>query len=481
MVSIKRLEKFMMYPEISGPQKIQNQVATQSIPIHLKNVTARWDESRDCTLQNVDLTVKAGSFIAVIGPIGSGKSSLLQAILRELPLQDGVLETSGKITFADQRPWIFASSVKQNILFGQVMNETRYDEVIRVCQLQRDIEMFTNKDRTMVGERGINLSGGQRARINLARALYIDADIYLLDDPLSAVDAHVGSRIVDECICGFLKGKTRILVTHQIQYLKVADEIIVMNSGSVQARGSFAELQSMNLDFMKIFQEVGDKKEPKEPEIINERRQTIVETKKEEEAESAQEPVEVAESRKKGKISKTVFFAYWKASKNLFLVFLMLILFVASQTMASGSDYLLAFWVNTEVASMTTYGNGTLNWVGPISRDGIIYLYSGLTMGIVCVYVIQTFTYYGVCMRASKNLHAQMFRSIVHAVMYFYNTNPAGRILNRYKLKGQITHFILVCILSAFAINSFFFHPLNQGFLRISVSLTRNCLLPCSM
>ncbi|XP_076749193.1 putative multidrug resistance-associated protein lethal(2)03659 [Xylocopa sonorina] len=433
VVSIKRIEKFLMQPEIAPPQKLQNQVATQSVPIYLKNVTARWDEYRDYTLRNIDFTVKAGSFVAIIGQIGSGKSSLLQAILREIPSQNGILETNGKITFANQRPWIFASTIRQNILFGAPMNEIRYNEVIRVCQLRPDLDMFPYKDRTVVGERGMNLSGGQRARINLARALYMDADIYLLDDPLSAVDPHVGSRIVDECICGFLKGKTRILVTHQIQYLKAADEILLMNNGSIQARGTFEELQNMNLNLMKIFEGIQGRRESK-MEIKAERRQTILELKKEEEAAMDQNPAEVVEARIRGKISSSVFAAYWKASKSVFLLLLVTILFIASQAMASSSDYLLAFWVNTEVTSWMINVNGTkdFEWIGPLSRYGIIYLYSGLSMGVVFVYVIQTFTFYEVCMRASKNLHAQMFRSIVRTIMYFYNTNPAGRILNRF-------------------------------------------------
>ncbi|XP_015431114.1 PREDICTED: probable multidrug resistance-associated protein lethal(2)03659 [Dufourea novaeangliae] len=433
-VSIRRLEKFMMHPERFDCRTKQNQMACQSTPVYIKNVTARWDESRDYTLQNVDLSVQAGDFIAVIGQIGSGKSSLLQVILGELPLTKGDLEVHGKISFADQKPWIFASSIRQNILFGQPFNETRYNDVIRVCQLKRDLDGFQHHDSTMVGERGINLSGGQRARINLARAIYMDADIYLLDDPLSAVDPHVGSRIVKECISGFLNGKTRILVTHQIQYLKSANQIVVLNNGSVQAKGSFEELQSMNLDFMQIFRDADKDKETKVPVNMDEKGQLVETKEKEEETVVSEEPIEVAETRTVGKISGRVLLAYLKASKNVLLVSMMIICFVFSQGISSGSDYLVAFWVKTEVAAWVTTVNGTMDfqWNGPLSRDGIIYLYSGLVVGVVLVYVTQTFLYYGVCMRASINLHADMFRSIVRAAMHFYNTNPAGRILNRF-------------------------------------------------
>ncbi|XP_018360600.1 PREDICTED: probable multidrug resistance-associated protein lethal(2)03659, partial [Trachymyrmex cornetzi] len=143
---------------------------------------------------------------------------------------------NGKIAYASQEPWLFAGSVRQNILFGRNMEQVRYNHVIEVCQLKRDFSLLPYGDKTIIGERGISLSGGQRARINLARAVYADADIYLMDDPLSAVDAHVGKCMFEKCINKYLGNKTRI-VTHQLQYLHNVDRIIVLKNGTIQAEG----------------------------------------------------------------------------------------------------------------------------------------------------------------------------------------------------------------------------------------------------
>lgn len=135
---------------------------------------------------------------------------------------------TGKIAYASQEPWIFSGTIRQNILCGLEFNSEHYSKVIKVCALEKDFDLLPQGDVTLVGERGISLSGGQKARINLARALYIDADIYLLDDPLSAVDTHVGRHLFDQAINSFLKDKIRVLVTHQVQYLKEADLILVL-------------------------------------------------------------------------------------------------------------------------------------------------------------------------------------------------------------------------------------------------------------
>lgn len=247
-VSIRRLNNFMLYEETqicnetkARVKQIDNSKSEdKGNGIFIRNATAKWTESCvDNTLTNITLNITPGQLLAVIGPVGSGKTSLLHTVLKELPLIDGAIEVNGEISYASQEPWLFAGSVRQNILFGLPMDKERYRNVVRVCALERDFSLFPYGDRTIVGERGVSLSGGQRARINLARAVYKQADIYLLDDPLSAVDTHVGKELFENCITGFLREKTCILITHQLQYLKEVDHIIILESGMVKAEGNY--------------------------------------------------------------------------------------------------------------------------------------------------------------------------------------------------------------------------------------------------
>ncbi|XP_011871334.1 PREDICTED: probable multidrug resistance-associated protein lethal(2)03659 [Vollenhovia emeryi] len=432
LVCLRRLRRFMLHAEITKTKQIPCHV-TDSLALRMTNVNAKWHgDSKDDTLRNVSLTVPPGSFVAIVGQVGSGKSSLLQAILQELPLTSGNIESRGRINYVSQQPWIFASSVRQNVLFGQAMDKKRYDEVIRVCQMESDIDSFPHGDRTIVGERGINLSGGQRARINLARAIYKDADIYLLDDPLSAVDTHVSRRLVDKCICGYLKGKTRILVTHQLQYLQLADQIIVMNDGGVEQKGTFDQLQELGLDFMKLVKAADTK--CKEAESKQSEIQRHISLKDEARDNGDVSPIETQETMTKGRVSHGMLLAYFKASKRPVIITLMMIIFLVTQAISGGSDYFVAFWVNVESSSWHETGNSTLEfqWEGPLSRDSMLYMYSAMMVAIILLWQFQTIVYFNVCMWSSINLHSAMFRSILRATMYFYSTNPAGRILNRF-------------------------------------------------
>ena len=194
-------------------------------------------------LQDVDFVAASGSLTVVTGPVGSGKSTLLSAIAGEMSDVGGTINRQGTFVYAPQIAWVFSGTLRENILFGESYDEPRYTRIIEACALTEDFQRFPNGDQTVVGERGAVLSGGQRARVSLARAVYVDADLYLLDDPLSAVDFKVGRHIFEKCIKGLLGEKTRLLNSHQEQHMQDADLVIVLHKGRVLGMGTFAKLQ----------------------------------------------------------------------------------------------------------------------------------------------------------------------------------------------------------------------------------------------
>ena len=193
-------------------------------------------------LRDISFEAVQGSLVVVSGPVGSGKSSLLSAINQEVAISEGNIFCAGTIGYVSQTPWVFPGTIRENILFGEDYDEGRFKTIVEVCALQADLNIFPDSDQTIVGERGVILSGGQQARISLARAVYADADVYLLDDPLSAVDANVGEHIFQKCICELLSTKTRLFVTHQMRHMKTADQIVLLSKGEVLTKGSFAQL-----------------------------------------------------------------------------------------------------------------------------------------------------------------------------------------------------------------------------------------------
>uniref|UniRef100_A0A6P7FF39 Probable multidrug resistance-associated protein lethal(2)03659 n=1 Tax=Diabrotica virgifera virgifera TaxID=50390 RepID=A0A6P7FF39_DIAVI len=273
LVSIKRIEEFMATEEttVGDPSPIDkhwqsklNVHATKhqvrkiffdtgtkenQNAIHIIHGIAKYGEN--ICLDDINLDIPSGTLVAVVGPVGAGKSCLLHLIMGELPLFSGTIGVDGVVSYASQEPWLFAGSVRQNILFGREFNYQKYKQVVKVCALNRDFGILQFGDRTIVGERGVSLSGGQRARVNLARCVYKEADIYLLDDPLSAVDIQVGQQLFEGCIRRYLKDKIVVLITHQLQYLKRADHIVIMNEGVIQCQGSYSEL--MGREDMPVF------------------------------------------------------------------------------------------------------------------------------------------------------------------------------------------------------------------------------------
>lgn len=213
----------------------------------MQDVSYSWVDG-ESHVKNITLRCAPPTLTCILGPVGSGKSSLLNVLLGELKKITGTTKLRGSTAYVPQVPFIIHGTVRDNVLFGLAFDEKRYKQAIEVCALQPDIDILVSGDQTMIGERGIDLSGGQKARVALARAVYSDADIVLLDDPLSAVDAHVGHKLFHDCIRGVLKHKTVLLVTHQLQFVTLGEQLVFMKAGEILHSGTPKQLREQGID-----------------------------------------------------------------------------------------------------------------------------------------------------------------------------------------------------------------------------------------
>lgn len=353
LVSLRRIEEFLLIDEIQLGNSIvcwnsERKMVTstplihaaskRAVGIHLQDAAARWNQQEE-TLHNINFDVGPKQLVAIVGGVGSGKSSLLHVIMRELPLTQGFKDIVGKISYASQEPWLFAGTIKQNILFGEKWDSRKYEKVVKVCALERDFILLPYGDRSIVGDRGVTLSGGQKARINLARAVYKDADIYLLDDPLSAVDTHVGKQLFDDCICGYLRNRCTVLVTHQLQYLRNVNKIYLLEHGTITTDGTYEEIRKSDFEFAQLFKPLMEEEE-EYSDTIDEEGSDIQYF----ENICNDEPSLTKESWQKGSISSKVYRSYIKAGSGCCCSIVVLILFFITQFTASGADYFAKFW-----------------------------------------------------------------------------------------------------------------------------------------
>lgn len=260
-VSIARLQEYFLSYDLD--QQAVEQDLNVPFAIHIDDADFEWVMYRPI-LENLNLTIPEGKLVAIVGEVGCGKSSILSALLGEIPKIRGRVVVNGKVAYCPQQAWIQNTTVRNNITFGAEYDAGLYQEIIDICELRSDLAILQAGDQTEIGEKGINLSGGQKQRVSLARSVYQQADVYLLDDPLSAVDAHVGRALFENCILNYLQGKTRLLVTHQLQYMSKVDHIVMLSRGQVVEQGSYEQLMSDDREFAKLIRNHVEKDPHKE-------------------------------------------------------------------------------------------------------------------------------------------------------------------------------------------------------------------------
>lgn len=365
-------------------------------------------------LHDVNLKFGRNELVAVIGTVGSGKSSLLAAMAGDMRKTSGEIVFGAERAFCPQYAWIQNATVRENILFGKEMNRSWYNTVIDACALRPDLEMLPSGDATEIGERGITVSGGQKSRINIARAIYFDADVVLMDDPLSAVDAHVGRHIFENAICGLMKDKCRILATHQLWVLNRCDRIIVLVDGAVQAVDTFDNLMANNVAFQHLMESTAvEKKQEAEDDEAEVQDDNKAQKKRKKGAALMQ-----AEDRAVKSVPWAVYKAFIQASGSLWNIALVLFLLIISQ----GANIVTSLWLSWWTSNKWGFSN-------PVYMG--VYAAFGASNAIFMFLFSLSLTILGT--NASKvMLNGAIFRAL-RAPMSFFDTTPLGRITNRFR------------------------------------------------
>ena len=410
------------------------------------------------TLKDINLNVMKGELVMITGRVGSGKSSLLAALLGEINRLEGHVSRAGHMAYVPQSCWIRNATLKDNVTFSLPFDKARFNATLKACALDTDIKILPAGADTEIGERGINLSGGQKARVQLARAVYCGADIFLLDDPLSAVDTHVARRLMDECLLGVLRDSTRVLVTHQIQFLTHADRIIVVDDGKIIAQGTLDDVKA-HVDLSTLHHVTDEENEQNQADSQEEdnKAAAVPDEKMPKDGKLVNE-----EERDKGAVGLEVYMTYFKAWGHWYQVFVVALLFIVAQTCTEGNEVWLAWWsmdvqrtmqqasleLSTEVAPIGLSEMPD----GPPIKDLIgkpqqfwNWLYVGLALTSVIMTACRGIYFQTRGVKASRRLVQNLVQSVLGGTMAFFDVTPSGRILNRFsadtdRLDTQLTN-----------------------------------------
>uniref|UniRef100_A0A672I1Z1 ATP-binding cassette, sub-family C (CFTR/MRP), member 3 n=1 Tax=Salarias fasciatus TaxID=181472 RepID=A0A672I1Z1_SALFA len=439
-VSLKRIQSFLSHDELD-PDSVDRKNTAADFSVTVVNGKFTWAKEDPPVLHSINVMVPQGSLLAVVGHVGCGKSSLISALLGEMEKLEGEISIQGSVAYVPQQAWIQNATLRDNILFGKPYDEQKYCCVLDACALTPDLQVLPGGDMTEIGEKGINLSGGQRQRVSLARALYSDADVYLLDDPLSAVDAHVAKHIFDNLIGpeGVLKGKTRILVTHGISFLPQVDNIVVMVDGRVSEMGSYQELLQQNGAFAEFLRTYALEDLVEEDEATGRasfcqrllaaahvhRLTTFVRFQRTAESQDKKKPPEMekliqAEAAETGRVKTKVYLEYARAVGPVLSV-LICFLYGCQSAASIGANIWLTQWTNDAATNQTKEH---------VHMRVGVYAALGIAQGVLVM--MSSFTLAMGNIGAARQLHFNLLDNKMRTPQSFFDTTPIGRLMNRF-------------------------------------------------
>ncbi|ELU07544.1 hypothetical protein CAPTEDRAFT_219745 [Capitella teleta] len=407
-------------------------------------------EGRDKrVLSHIDLNVSKGDVVGIVGTVGSGKTALLSAILGQMEMTEGEAFVSGSFAYVPQQAWIFNSTLRENILLGSAMEQERYEAIVTACCLKPDLEALPAADLTEIGEKGINLSGGQKQRISLARAMYADRQIYLLDDPLAAVDPDVAQNIYKNLIQEMMLGKTVLFVTNKIKFLEDCDKVVCLNGGEIEEQGPPEELRDLQGLYAGLV-ELREKGKSGGLGLIilalggyEERQGSRVGDLKEEEIPKEVKNLTSEEEKAEGAVSWKTYASYVNGAGGMCALYVVLVLALLAEGAKAFSYWWLAVWIraNAEHAAMNINlskvddDNVTYEGLDGGRKDDLwkYHLTYGMTMlAILLLYLIRSVILAKFLVKASTKLHNWLLEKVLRCPMAFFDMTPLGRILNRF-------------------------------------------------